>query len=104
MWDAGNLAIEICVTNPMDDDRIRFYEQAGLDCIEINLAHLAKQFANGKGLVLSDVNHAVLRDPHIREWRCRPEWIFAMLKASGELDSVPYFGNYTVRQGDAAWT
>lgn len=102
-WEAGKLAIEVCVTNPMDEDRIHFYEQAGLDCIEISLAHLAKQFVNGHGLLLAEVSDAVLRNPEIREWRCRAEWVCALIKADGSLDDVlPHFGKYTVGTASAS--
>ena len=101
--EAGKLAIEVCVTNPMDEDRIHFYEQAGLDCIEINLSHLAKQFINGHGLLLAEVSDAVLRNPNIREWRCRAEWVCALIKADGSLDDVlPHFGKYTVGTASAS--
>lgn len=95
-WEGGNLAIEICVTNPMDDDRIEFYEQAGLDCIEVDLSDLAKLFAKGKGLTLGDVENAVLRNPTNRQWKHRSEWLYATLKATGDLNAVPYFGKYTI--------
>lgn len=99
VWERGKLAIEICVTNPMDDNRVSFYEQAGLDCIEIDLGHLAKQFASGMGLLLSDVSSAVLRDAKIREWKCRSEWIYALLEYENAIHAIPHFGKYTVGHG-----
>lgn len=100
-WEGGKLAIEICVTNPVDDDRASFYERAGLDCIEIDLSHLAKQFSDGKSLQMPDVIDAVLSAPNTRKWVCRSEWIHEMLKAEGGLDQVPHFGKFTIGQADA---
>lgn len=100
-WEGGRLAVEICVTNPVDDDRASFYERAGLDCIEIDLSYLAKQFSDGKSLQIPEVSDAVLRAPNTRKWVCRSDWIHEMLKAEGGLDQVPHFGKFTIGQADA---
>lgn len=102
VWEPGKIAIEICVTNPMSEDRVYFYECAGLDCIEIDLGSVAKKFAKGSALSLSDIAHAVLRDPQTRTWKCRSEWIYAMLKNDGALGAIPHYGKYSIGSKSAS--
>lgn len=76
-WARGTLAIEICVTNPVDDDRKLFFELAyfltGLECVEIDLGNLEKKFKKTKNLILDDVSEAVLRGHDLKKWVSRAE-------------------------------
>ena len=88
-WAHGALAIEICVTNPVDDDRQHFYEIKRLDCVEIDLGSFKEKFQKTKKLILDDVAEAVLRGHDLKTWVCRADWVNALIQQEPELLSEP---------------
>lgn len=103
IWNAAHLAIEICVTNPVDEERKAFYEFAGLDCIEIDLGDLQKQFQMTKALNLNEIAHAVLKGRINKTWICRRGYLVYILRQEPEIlktKEFSHFGKYTL--GDEA--
>lgn len=84
-WQHGTLAIEICVTNPVDEERRHFYELKRLDCIEIDLSGFWKAFKKTKNLSLDDVAEAVLRGRDLKTWVCRADWVNTLVQQEPEL-------------------
>ena len=95
--DKGKLAIEVAVFSFVDEEKREFYEQSGLDCIEINLGHLVEKFADTEAtlLLLSD---AVLHDKTNRVWinNAAQSQSIIETEVSTVQEIYPYFGQYVI--------
>lgn len=64
--DLGLLMIEVTVTNPLDEERVRRLRSTGNACVEINLS------ATGGRISRKDLQQAVLHSTAIKRWICFP--------------------------------